>query len=250
MLFEIRGILQNAVLGIGPIRRRLHRLGSTGMNGNPDSARDRFDAYRRRVEVTAKDVLELGPGHTPNILALAKEAGARRCVGLDVELLVDDGPYRSRGIELDLYDGRRMPYADASFDVIWSSDVLEHVRDPERTVAECHRVLRPGGSVAMIIDLRDHYFLHREERWLSCLKYPDRLWLAMCSNRSSFVNRLRSSEWRALFERVGFRIDAFEEQESETLRRLHRENRIASFGRTLDEHDAAVYRIEIVATKR
>src|SRR3954452_2377355 len=121
MLFEVRGVLQNLVLGIGPVRRRLHRrLGSTGMNGDSFAARERLESYLRHVPIAGKTVLELGPGHTPEVLLLARSAGAARCVGLDVEHLIEPKGVRERGVELDLYDGRRMPYADATFDVLWS----------------------------------------------------------------------------------------------------------------------------------
>ena len=142
-----------------------------------------------------------------------------------------------------------MPYADATFDIVWSSDVLEHVRDPDGTVDECFRVLRPGGLFLAAIDLRDHYFLDNAERWLHCLSYPEWLWLAICSNRSSFVNRLRASEWRALIEDRGFTIRAFETLTNETLRSLHRKGRIRRFAGPMDEEDAMTYQLEVVAEK-
>jgi SAM-dependent methyltransferase len=40
-----------------------------------------------------------------------------------------------------------LPFADASFDVCYSSNVLEHVPDPERMADEMVRVTRPGGLV-------------------------------------------------------------------------------------------------------
>ena len=241
---------QNALLSIGPIRRFLHRRGTTGMNGDESAAHDRLDHYARYLEVPGKDILELGPGHTPQVLQFARARGARRCVGLDIEHHVAPRPHRERGIELDLYDGGTMPYADGTFDVVWSSDVLEHVREPDGTVGECFRVLRPGGLFLAAIDLRDHYFLDDEERWLHCLSYPEWLWLAICSNRSSFVNRLRASEWRSLIERRGFTIRALEASTNETLRRLHRQGRIRRFAGPMGEEDAMVYRIEVVAEKR
>ena len=44
-------------------------------------------------------------------------------------------------------DGARLPFADGSFDVVYSSNVLEHVPDRAAMVREMVRVARPGGLV-------------------------------------------------------------------------------------------------------
>ncbi len=41
--------------------------------------------------------------------------------------------------------GEALPFRDASFEIVYCCDVLEHVGDVERVVAESARVLRPGG---------------------------------------------------------------------------------------------------------
>ena len=46
---------------------------------------------------------------------------------------------------VELYDGRRLPCADRACDVVFSSNVLEHVPHVEAFQAELHRVLKPGG---------------------------------------------------------------------------------------------------------
>ncbi|MCB1500217.1 MAG: class I SAM-dependent methyltransferase [Bauldia sp.] len=55
-------------------------------------------------------------------------------------------------------DLERMTFADASFDLIITSDVMEHVFDVDAVIAETARVLRPGGahifSVPMVFPLR------------------------------------------------------------------------------------------------
>lgn len=48
-------------------------------------------------------------------------------------------------------DIHALPYADASFDVVVHSDTLEHVARPIRALAECRRVLRPGGLIVFTV---------------------------------------------------------------------------------------------------
>ncbi len=53
--------------------------------------------------------------------------------------------------------GERLPFADASFDLAIAWDVVEHVQDPERLLAELARVLRPGGRVLLTVINRFAY---------------------------------------------------------------------------------------------
>lgn len=50
-----------------------------------------------------------------------------------------------------LGDGLRLPFADASFDRIIASEVLEHVPDDLGVMAELFRVLKPGGRLAATV---------------------------------------------------------------------------------------------------
>jgi cyclopropane fatty-acyl-phospholipid synthase-like methyltransferase len=43
-------------------------------------------------------------------------------------------------------DPRRLPYADGEFDAVLSCGVLEHVEDPDASLEEISRVLKPGGT--------------------------------------------------------------------------------------------------------
>jgi 2-polyprenyl-6-hydroxyphenyl methylase/3-demethylubiquinone-9 3-methyltransferase len=38
-----------------------------------------------------------------------------------------------------------LPFADASFDIVWCTDVLEHLSDLPAAIAQIARVLKPGG---------------------------------------------------------------------------------------------------------
>lgn len=52
-------------------------------------------------------------------------------------------------IQAIVADGAHIPFTDDQFDIVISINVLEHVDDPFATLAECQRVLRPGGVILL-----------------------------------------------------------------------------------------------------
>jgi SAM-dependent methyltransferase len=50
---------------------------------------------------------------------------------------------------LEVSTSEDLPFTDRSFDVVVLNEVIEHVTDDARTVAECVRVLRPGGRLVI-----------------------------------------------------------------------------------------------------
>ncbi len=52
---------------------------------------------------------------------------------------------REREIEAYVADVQELPFADAEFDTVFAGWVLYHVRDRERAIGECARVLKPDG---------------------------------------------------------------------------------------------------------
>jgi 2-polyprenyl-6-hydroxyphenyl methylase / 3-demethylubiquinone-9 3-methyltransferase len=56
---------------------------------------------------------------------------------------------RERGITVVLGDARGIPLSDGCADVVVAGEVLEHVPDLDRVVAEVTRILRPGGTLVI-----------------------------------------------------------------------------------------------------
>jgi SAM-dependent methyltransferase len=64
----------------------------------------------------------------------------------------------------------RLPFADRSFDVVFCRDVLMYA-DPRTVLAECHRVLVPGGRAAFVESLDGHAGLRWFRRRTSPAEY-------------------------------------------------------------------------------
>ena len=92
-------------------------------------------------------LLEIGCGSGWQ-LARMQQAGWRT-KGLDF----DPGAVaaaRGRGLDVDVGDVRDLHLEAASFDAIVMAHVLEHVFDPVGLLAECRRLLKPGGRLVSI----------------------------------------------------------------------------------------------------
>jgi SAM-dependent methyltransferase len=217
-----REIAQNLLMGIAPLARAAQRFHSTGLNGDLQEACRVYDLYRSFVSVEGRDILEIGPGQTLEVLEQALKAGARSCTALDVMAYFTSDQVARRGLDYVLYEGREIPLPSASYDLIWSYDAFEHLRHPALVVRECARLLRPGGLLIAQIDLADHavYSSGDTRRLFDCLRYPPWLWNLMKWNRSSYVNRLRKSEWRAILSEAGLAIREFRGKESPEIERI------------------------------
>lgn len=116
----------------------------------------RPESYYRQVLTVPLEkgaaVLDWGCGVGGLLELVGKELPGSRLTGLDmnpecVRFLKDRHP--DWRLELLQPPGLRSPFPDASFDRVFLLDVLEHVREPASLLAECHRLLRPGGILTL-----------------------------------------------------------------------------------------------------
>jgi SAM-dependent methyltransferase len=87
-----------------------------------------------------------GPGW---VAARAAERGAS-VVGVDVaEAMLARARSAHPGLDFRRADAHELPFADACFDAVVGNFAIMHLARPERAVAQCARVLRPGGALAL-----------------------------------------------------------------------------------------------------
>lgn len=117
---------------------------------------------------------------------------------------------RARGTATyTLGDALALPFPDASFDVVCAMDLLEHVQEPARLIAEASRVLAPGGTLffhtfnrtwqANLIVIKGvEWFVKNTPKDLHVIELfvtPDEL-RAMCAAHSLAIAELRGSRPR------------------------------------------------------
>jgi SAM-dependent methyltransferase len=98
---------------------------------------------KHRSLFAGKDLLEIGSGADAQLRTLRQIC--RSAVGIE-SFYRDD-----RLTEVVDYDGCHIPFADASFDVLFSSHTLEHISQQAVLHEEMHRVLRPKGIAVHIV---------------------------------------------------------------------------------------------------
>lgn len=116
---------------------------------------DEVDRVLAGLDLTGGAVLDIGCGVGGITLHLALAHGATHVTGFDIEEPVI--AHARRRAEAAGLSGRvtfvqappdPLPFADASFDVVFSKDALLHVPDKDALFADIFRVLKPGGAFA------------------------------------------------------------------------------------------------------
>lgn len=130
--------------------------------------RDRYVSYAPWLPEAAgfdkfpgKRLLEIGCGMGTDLAAFAR-GGARvhavdltpRHLGIARQRLINE----ARPVKLARADGETLPFANETFDVVYSFGVLHHTPGTQAAVDEIWRVLKPGGSAIVALYHRNSAF--------------------------------------------------------------------------------------------
>ena len=163
--------------------------GTTTAHADPGTQEffDQVEAHRYRVESfipgfaefgrwQGKDVLEVGVGLGTDFVNFVR-AGAH-ATGIDLTAAAVDSVRKRlalEGLDADVRvaDAEALPFADASFDLVYSWGVLHHTPNTDRALAEVRRVLRPDGEARlMLYSRRSWVALAAWARWALLVGTP------------------------------------------------------------------------------
>ncbi len=151
----------------------MQRIPEPEIMDNPERAQAYADADFREVneafverllelagDLVSARVLDLGTGPGDMPLRIAAQRPGWRIVGLDASMpMLRLGQDARRGVStvpavwFVLADAKRTPFADDTFDLIFSNSILHHVDDPVAFWKEAARVAKPG-ALLFLRDLR------------------------------------------------------------------------------------------------
>ncbi|MGF1537144.1 MAG: methyltransferase domain-containing protein [Elainellaceae cyanobacterium] len=126
--------------------------------------REKKDRYQAQIDLMeallhwgrvsqAQQILDVGCGIGGSALYLAKKFDAT-ATGITLSpVQAQRAQERAAAMDIparfEVADALDMPFPDESFDLVWSLESGEHMPDKAKFIAECHRVLKPGGSFLM-----------------------------------------------------------------------------------------------------
>jgi SAM-dependent methyltransferase len=111
----------------------------------------RLDLIRHFAPYAGRRVIDVGCGVGMYVRQMAAEA--RESVGVEIDW-ARAREARAAGVAVVSAAAEDLPFADGTFDVLLSHEVLEHVRDDRAAMREAVRVLAPGGRAVVFVPNR------------------------------------------------------------------------------------------------
>jgi ubiquinone/menaquinone biosynthesis C-methylase UbiE len=149
--------------------------------------------HTRRVEllerldigdVTKMTVVDFGMGSWGFAAPFPKLQGCARAIGMDIspyaiklseQMVAEQKPPYWQSFSAYSSDGMNLPLEDASIDLFFSGESIEHVKFPPQFLSEIYRVLKPGGQLVVTTPNRDA-IKYRERAEEYCTS-PEHFWL-------------------------------------------------------------------------
>lgn len=127
-------------------------------------------AFAQFTRFHGKKMLEVGVGAGSDFLQWVRAGAQAHGIDLTTEAIENVkqrlAVYNLQATELQVADAENLPYADNSFDLVYSWGVIHHSPDTPKCLAEIVRVAKPGGTIKIMIYNRRSLFAFY--RYLAC----------------------------------------------------------------------------------
>jgi SAM-dependent methyltransferase len=201
-----------------------HPVGSPGFFADLDQYHfEKLHHLLRLVDFggyAGKRVIEVGCGAGTDLVRFAR--GGAVVAGVDLSssaIALARSNFEQQGLAADLReaDGERLPLPDDSFDLVYAHGVVQYTANPRALVAECRRVLKPGGQAI--------FQVYNRISWLNALSKLMKVPLE--HEDAPVLLKFSAGEFRALLE--GFREVRIVEERFPVKSRLHKGWKAAAF---------------------
>jgi SAM-dependent methyltransferase len=133
-------------------------------------------------------VIEIGGGTGWQARVLAE-------LGYRVDSVDIHHPHGESHFPVQLYDGCTLPFPDNSFDVVFSSNVLEHVTELDGLLRQMIRILKPDGKIIHVLPTPAWRI------WTSLAHYPFLVKYAASGGRATMTTQIRPTVRGTLMRR-------------------------------------------------
>lgn len=173
-----------------------------------DRAKEQIELFISEINKSSKydckekKLLEIGAG-VGTFLVTVRKKYAINAVGIEPSEdefspfnKVSKALFRQNDISEDLIfkaAAENLPFENNTFDLIYSTNVLEHVKDPKKVLSEAIRVLKPGGFLQFVIP---NYFSFWEGHYgilWPCItnRFLAKIYAVITGNNPAYIDTLQ-----------------------------------------------------------